>query len=205
MAGCTSIAQGFGVPVLTGTLLPTLLRLGADSKWRVRRSVINQMSVLVKNLPVKAFEKKLQDILIEAFSDHVFSIRQAACEQIGKIVAVYGGKWAADKFFPAAFAIYDKTTNYIHRMTCLLVIEHCAPQCAADIIQKHLLPLVLGSCVDEVPNVRMGASKTLIAMIPRLPSTIIKTKIAPLLRKMVKDVDSDVSYFAGQALKLTLV
>ena len=48
--------------------------------------------------------------------------------QIGGLVKLFGGKWAAEKFFPAAFAIYDKNTNYLHRMTCLLII-HVSRSC----------------------------------------------------------------------------
>jgi serine/threonine-protein phosphatase 2A regulatory subunit A len=82
----------------------------------------------------------------------VFAIREKACEQIGGLVRQFGGKWAAEKFFPSAFAIYDKNTNYLHRMTCLLVIHHVASSCGAEVVERSLLPLVLMAAVDDVAN-----------------------------------------------------
>lgn len=188
---------------LTVCILPILLELAKDVKWRVRIAVVKQLGPLARSLGVKAFEKKLQNIIILSLSDHVYAIREAACTQIGNIVAEFGGKWAADKLFPGAFAIYDKTTNYLHRMTCLQVINNCtkATNCSADTIEKHLLPLVVTSCHDDVPNVRILAAQCLGLIAPRIDKMVVTAKLKPLLLKLAKDPDSDVSYFAGQSLK----
>lgn len=136
-----SIAETLGATGLQA-ILSALLELSKDPKWRVRMAVVNKCALLAKHLGVKTFEKKLQNVLIVSLSDHVYAIREKCCEQIGLIVAEFGAKWAAEKFFAAAFAIYDKTTNYFHRMTCLLVICACASSCGVEITEKHLLPLV---------------------------------------------------------------
>jgi len=167
----------------------------------VRMAVIEQCSLLAQQLGVKTFEKKIQAVVIASLSDHVFAIRERACEQIGLIVKEFGGKWAAEKLLPAAFAIYDKTTNYLHRMTCLLVIQHCAPVGGAEVVEKVLLPLVCTACVDDVPNVRIAAAKTMNELISRLDKKIVETKCKPLLQKMASDSDVDVQYFSGVALK----
>jgi len=88
---------------LINSVLPNLLELAKDPKWRVRKTVVDKMSLLAKALGVKTFEKKLQAVVIAALSDHVYAIRERACTQIGLIVGEFGGKWAADKIFTFLF------------------------------------------------------------------------------------------------------
>jgi len=190
---------------LINSVLPNVLELAKDPKWRVRKTVVDKMALLAKSLGVKTFEKKLQPVVIAALSDHVYAIRERACTQIGLIVGEFGGKWAAEKFLPSCFTIYDKTTNYLHRMTCLLVIQNCASKCGSDVIDKSLLPLVLTAGADDVANVRIASCKTLTSLISHLDKSVgpslIKTKIEPLLQKLLKDSDVDVAYFSSVAMK----
>lgn len=195
------LADAVGSGGLQTSLLPAMLELSKDPKWRVRMAVISKSSMLAKHLGVKTFEKKLQSVMINSLSDHVYAIRERSCAQIGEIVAEYGGKWAAERFFPSAFAIYDKTTNYLHRMTCLLVISACAASCSSDVIEKHLLPLVLQACTDDVPNVRLMAAKTCKELIPRADASSL-SKLKPALDRLTKDTDGDAAFFSTAALAL---
>lgn len=195
-----NIAESLGAAGVTTSLLPAMIELSKDIKWRVRKSVILKIGVLAKVLGVRVFEKKLQQFLIDSLSDHFFDLREACCEQIGEIVKEFGAKWAAEKLFPAAFQIYDKNTNYLHRMTCLHIIRNCAPVCGAEIIDKHFLSLILMAVTDDVPNVRLVACKVLTNLIPLLDKELVKTKLVKPLQTMTKEADPDVVYFATQAL-----
>jgi len=191
--------QPGGGAIITA-IINALMELSKDPKWRVRQSVVDKSTLLAKCVGVKNFDKKLQGIVIAALSDHVFSIREHACVQIGEIVKEYGCKWAAERFFRDAFKIYDKNTNYLHRMTCLAVMSACAPHCNSEIIDKHLLPWVLLACEDDVPNVRIAGAKTMGDLLPNLDKTLGSSKVRPLLTKMLKDTDVDVCYFSSQSL-----
>jgi serine/threonine-protein phosphatase 2A regulatory subunit A len=186
---------------VVSALLPALVELSKDPKWRVRQAVVNKSGMLAKHLGVKNFEKKLQNLVVLSLSDHVFSIRENCCQQLRSIVETFGGEWAAESFFPTALQVYDKGTNYLHRMTCLLLISSVAPVCSPEVISKSLLPLVMLSCTDDVPNVRIAASKTLLDVIPRLSEDLPAT-VKPALQKLTTDEDQDVAYFAGVALAL---
>lgn len=196
------LADSIGAVGVTNGILPNLLELAKDPKWRVRKTVVDKMGMLSKCLGVKVFEKKLQPVVIASLSDHVYAIRERACVQIGLIVDEFGGRWAAEKFFTPAFAIYDKTTNYLHRMTCLQIIMNCAAKCPADVIDKSLLPLVIMSATDDVANVRIACAKTMAIVIPKLEKKDVESKLKPLLQKLVKDTDGDVVFFGTLALKL---
>jgi len=157
-----------GGGVVIQAIIASLMELSKDPKWRVRQAVVDKSTLLAKCVTVKNFDRKLQGIVIAALSDHVYSIRERACIQIGEIVKEYGAKWAAEKFFKEAFKIYDKNTNYLHRMTCLAVISACAPHCNSEIIEKNLLTLVQTACEDDVANVRIAGAKTMGDLLPNL-------------------------------------
>ena len=53
-----------------------------------------------------------------------------------------------------------------------------------------------------MPNIRFNASKTLRSMIPMVGSQVVQTQIKPCLEELFKDTDTDVKYFAMQALEV---
>lgn len=198
------LSKAIGPTGLVNGLLPSLIELSKDPKWRVRYAIVSKSSMLAHDLGVKIFEKKLQNLVTGSLTDHVYAIREECCEQIGHIVKQYGGKWAAEKFFPTAFAIYDKTANYLHRMTCLSLITKVVTigNIGNDIIAKHLIPLIQNAVDDDVANVRIAAAKTMSTLISSgmLDKTVIEAKVIPGLQKLSTDTDIDVVFFAKQAL-----
>jgi len=201
------LSKAIGPTGLVQGLLPSLIELSKDPKWRVRYAIVSKSSMLAEDLGVKTFEKKLQNLVTGSLTDHVFAIRQECCLQIGQIVKLFGGKWAAEKFFPTAFAIYDKTANYLHRMTCLYLISKVVVigNCGSEVIEKHLIPLISNAVDDDVPNVRIAAAKTMEILIQsrKLDESVIVGKVLPGLKKLETDSDNDVIFFAKQALAST--
>jgi len=183
-------------------MVPQVLALASDPKWRVRMSAIGKTGLLAEALGQRVFERKVQEVLIVSLSDHVSAIREKACEQSGKVVAAFGGTWAGERFFPAAFSIYNPNKNYLHRMTCLHLIscicdEKVTGEGPRDCFQTTFLDLLCQAFSDEVANVRLMACQTLYKMLSKLTDSQIQTRVAPAIRTLAGDTDSDVSYFAG--------
>lgn len=190
-------------------LVPQLLELAKDPKWRVRLAVIEKTSMLAQSLGQRMFERKLQNLIIVSLSDHVSSVREKACEQAAKVVAVFGRHWAAERFFPGAFAIYDTQTNYLHRMTCLLLIQRVAEETTEvktgdDSLEVAFFPYLVQAFVDDVANVRLIASQTLIKLLPHLKRETIVERALPALNALKSDNDGDVNYFASVCLESAL-
>lgn len=187
-------------------LLPVISDLAQDPKWRVRAAVVDKCTIISKQLGPKGYEKsKLQDILVKALSDHIYRIRETSSIQIGLLVQQFGGKWAEEKLFPQAFQLYDKQTNYIHRMTCLLVCQQCVQVAGSEVVEKTLLPIVELAVGDDVPNVRLAAAQVLNLMCTPDNKSLVANKIQPLLKKLTEDSDGDVVFFARIGLKACVV
>lgn len=195
------IAKVVTPSVLVESLLPALTQLAKDPKWRVRMGVIGNIGMMASTLGLKMFEKNFQPTLMAALADHVSAIRECACSQVGSLVKEFGAAWAGTDFFPAALAMYDQGTNYLHRVTCLLVIESAAQQLDAVSISTHLLPTLVMACTDDVANVRISAAKCALVVIKKLDAATVTSKLKPLLTKMIKDADGDVVHFSTLALK----
>jgi len=192
-----------GPTAITTAILPILIDLSKDQKWRVRMAVVEKAAYIAQHLDPAKFEKKMLKIVIDCLSDHVYSIREKCCEQIGKIVEKFSGEWAKEHLFSQekAFKIYNKTTNYLHRMTCLHIIIQCASVSGSAVVNDSLLPYVIEAASDEVPNVRLAAAKAMIKVIPELKAEVVTAKLVPLLKDLMADTDSDVSYFSREAQK----
>jgi hypothetical protein len=151
------------------------------------------------------FERKLQNLIMMSLSDHVAAIRQEACVQAAKVIAMFGPRWAAERFFPSAFSIYDTQTNYLHRMTCLMLIGEVSTELEAkssdESLETSCLPYLEQAFVDEVANVRLLASQTLQKLLIHLKPNTVTSKVVPALNTLKTDADGDVSYFASVCLQ----
>jgi len=198
------VTKCLGPNAITTAILPILIDLSKDQKWRVRMAVVEKAAYIAQHLEPAKFEKKMLKIVIDCLSDHVYSIREKCCEQIGKIVEKFSGEWAKEHLFgrDKAFKIYDKTTNYLHRMTCLHIIIQCAAVSGPAVVHEQLLPYVIEAASDEVPNVRLAAAKAMSVVIPQLKAAVVKEKLCPLLKDLMADSDADVAYFSREANKV---
>merc|ERR1712227_1078133 len=89
-----------GVELLAQSLLPTILDLSRDQKWRVRMAIIDNMPILAEKLGPAFFDEKLCSQCIAWLCDDVFSIRIAAADNIRKLTQFFGQQWFQTCIYP---------------------------------------------------------------------------------------------------------
>jgi len=162
------------------------------------------MPLLAGQLGKDFFNEKLSLLYMSCLIDHVYAIREAATQNLKKLVGKFGPEWAQQTVIPKVIQM-SRDQNYLHRMTCLFCINQLiAADCGQDIIAKHLLPCVLGMAGDAVANVRFNVAKTLQKLGPMLDQSTIQQQVKPCLEKLRQDSDLDVQYFAQEALEVNL-
>ncbi len=129
--------------------------------------------------------------------DHVYAIREAATNNLKKLVEKFGTDWA-QQTIPKVIAM-SRDQNYLHRMTCLFCINVLAEACGSDITERLMLPTVLTMGGDQVPNVRFNVAKTLSIVGPKINSSALQSQVRPILTKLNDDTDFDVRYYASEA------
>merc|ERR1719225_728511 len=193
-----SVLEVIGIQQLSQSLLPAIVELAEDTKWRVRLAIIEYMPLLAGQLGVDFFDEKLNSLCMTWLIDHVFAIREAATNNLKKLVEKFGTEWAQQTVIPKVVAL-SRDQNYLHRLTCLFSINVLAEGCGPDITERQLLPTVLAMAGDSVANVRFNVAKTLQHIATILPNTTTQTQVRPCIEKLNNDSDFDVRYYASEA------
>uniref|UniRef100_A0A4W3HSB6 Protein phosphatase 2, regulatory subunit A, beta a n=1 Tax=Callorhinchus milii TaxID=7868 RepID=A0A4W3HSB6_CALMI len=193
------VNEVIGIRQLSQSLLPAIVELAEDAKWRVRLAIIEYMPLLAGQLGVEFFDEKLNSLCMTWLVDHVYAIREAATNNLTKLVEKFGKDWAQSTIVPKVLAMANDP-NYLHRMTTLFCINVLSEACGQDITAKQMLPTVLQMAGDQVANVRFNVAKSLQKIGPVLDSNTLQTEVKPVLEKLSQDQDMDVKYFAQEAI-----
>ncbi len=93
--------------------------------------------------------------------------------------------------------------HYLYRMTILVAIGNLAPVVSHEVLCNSMLPVVIACSQDKVPNIKFNVAKMLKQLIPLVDTSILVETIKPCLLTLSEDTDTDVRYFARQALNST--
>ncbi|OXV06953.1 hypothetical protein Egran_05284 [Elaphomyces granulatus] len=215
-------SQVIGIDLLSQSLLPAIVQLAEDKQWRVRLAIIEYIPLLASQLGVKFFDEQLSNLCMGWLGDTVFSIREAATQNLKKLTEVFGVDWARDSIIPKVMALGGHP-NYLYRMTTCFAISTLAPVINLNIIETSVLPILDRLVSDDIPNIRFNVAKSyaiLIDTLRRLPADgtlldlersgqtgtpsprgqeLVQQRIMPNLEKLQEDEDVDVRYFATTA------
>ncbi|KAN0079776.1 Armadillo-type fold [Elaphomyces granulatus] len=211
-----------GIDLLSQSLLPAIVQLAEDKQWRVRLAIIEYIPLLASQLGVKFFDEQLSNLCMGWLGDTVFSIREAATQNLKKLTEVFGVDWARDSIIPKVMAL-GSHPNYLYRMTTCFAISTLAPVINLNIIETSVLPILDRLVSDDIPNIRFNVAKSyaiLIDTLRHLPAEgtlldlersgqtgtpsprgqeLVQQRIMPNLEKLQEDEDVDVRYFATTA------
>jgi serine/threonine-protein phosphatase 2A regulatory subunit A len=113
-----------GIELLSQSLLPAIVQLAEDKQWRVRLAIIEYIPLLASQLGVKFFDEQLSDLCMGWLGDTVFSIREAATQNLKKLTEVFGVEWSKNSIIPKVMAM-GQHPNYLYRMTTCFAISVC--------------------------------------------------------------------------------
>ena len=97
--------------------------------------------------------------------DSIFTIREAAIENLKELAKIFGAFWASRFAVPKLVALHTDA-NYLHRQTPLFGMTALAPVINADIVRRQFVPVLITLSQDRVANIRMNVSKSIQALLP---------------------------------------
>ncbi|KAM7268387.1 hypothetical protein ACFE04_010553 [Oxalis oulophora] len=183
--------------------LADVLDLSTDSSQHVRSalaSVIMGMApVLGKDATIEQLLPIFLSLLKDEFPD-VYSIRDAAANNVKRLAEEFGPEWAMQHIVPQVLEMINNP-HYLYRMTILHAISLLAPVLGSEITCSKLLPVVVTASKDRVPNIKFNVAKVLQSIIPIVDQSVVDKTIRPCLVELSEDPDVDVRFFATQALQ----
>ncbi|KPI88784.1 putative serine/threonine protein phosphatase 2A regulatory subunit [Leptomonas seymouri] len=174
---------------LAPSLIPVVINLSSDPKWRVREVVVSQVPYVITSLGRSA-DQVLQ-VCIERLTDRVATIRDAAVQSCCKLVAENGSAWAASSLLPQVQNLVTDP-NYLHRVVLCHLYAALANVAGFDAAtcKASVWPQLVILQQDAVPNVRLNVAKTVMALsrADKIPAKLSK----PVLTKLSQDAEVDV-------------
>lgn len=119
---CANTSLVIGIQLLSQSLLPAIVQLAEDKQWRVRLAIIEYIPLLASQLGVEFFDEQLSDLCMGWLGDTVFSIREAATENLKKLTEVFGVEWSKASIIPKVMAM-GQHPNYLYRMTTCFAVS----------------------------------------------------------------------------------
>jgi len=205
-----TLCDVLGVDQFVHSCLNTIQTLILDNHWRIRRSVVQQVPKLAAKFEVDMYQQKLEALFISSLKDSVFSVRKEALQQLKLIADRFGKEWVADHLLTKILDIYAGNNNgYANRVTTLQAL----PRLWGNISDnpgafKSATDLLVKALADTVPNVRFCACSEIVELLVQMsvkasdaPNKLsFVKKIRQSLLDLITDSDSDVQFFAQQAL-----
>jgi serine/threonine-protein phosphatase 2A regulatory subunit A len=119
---CLNFLTVFSVELLSSSLLPAIVDLAEDNKWRVRFAIIEHIPHIATQLGSDYFNEKLCNLCMTWLGDDVYSIRKAATENLYKLSLHFGEEWTKEHILPRLDRMHLHT-NYLQRMTSLYGLQ----------------------------------------------------------------------------------
>jgi len=197
-----------GEDLFVNRLLPLVLKLQEDSKWRVRSGVLQNMSLFIglcksNKIPEQAFHK----MLIEALKDPVADARNQCISKISGIVPVMGSKWVQDRVFSVVVKeFYDQQNKYLYRIVPIRIAERLAidlvdeKQGGTDDLRLKAVDMMCRGCKDHISNVRLASADSLINFLRANNTAKYGNMIRTSMELLSRDADEDVKYLSVVAL-----
>lgn len=185
-----------GVELLSQSLLPAIVDLAEDPKWRVRMAIIELIPMLGQQLGKAFFSEKLNNLCLTCLGDDVYSVRRLAAGNLEKLCTLFGEDWCCSNIVPRLQKMHSHT-NYLQRMTSLYGAEVLSQSLSPDILETELVPMAMDMTGDAVPNVRFTVAKTLEALCTGgVRSSALLDDIDAALHSLSTDSDRDVRFYA---------
>jgi serine/threonine-protein phosphatase 2A regulatory subunit A len=84
-------------------------------------AIIENIPLLASQLGVGFFDEKLSNLCMSWLGDIVYSIREAATNNLRKLIDVFGTEWAKLSLIPKIKEM-GKDPNYLFRMTTVFAL-----------------------------------------------------------------------------------
>jgi len=190
-------------------VVPLVLKLQDDQKWRVRAGVYDNICTIVqlhKEGKLSKVTKDITTILEKPFRDPVSAVRESAIAKIPVMMDLMGEQWVFDTIFkPMCRDLYHNKSKFLLRSVPIragatIAIHINAPIDTKNSLMKKAAEMVIQGCQDKISNCRLMSAQALLDWIETHQPMTWKDHINETLMPLVDDPDNDVKYLCKECL-----
>ena len=132
--------------------------------------------------------------------DKIHNIREAAVINLAQLAATFGKQWTAEQVLPKIVALYGHS-HFLYRLTSVASLHALSAEVEQTIFESTILPTLLKSAEDPVPNIRIRVA-TVLGIVGQKCQNVshCESTVKPVLTRMMQDSDRDVKYFAEKSV-----
>ncbi|KAJ1627069.1 armadillo-type protein [Pavlovales sp. CCMP2436] len=203
------LAPVLGKAHTISSLLPLVLVLLRDEYPEVRLNVIARLHAVNSVIGVELLAQSLLPAVVQLAEDRQWRVRLAIIEYVPLLAQQLGVELfdaELSKLCTAWLADCVSTIREVAIANLKKLIAVFGVEWAQQRLLPEWLPLTLELAKDPVPNIRFNAAKTLGALVPALvrggQAAAVQSRVKPALTALLGDPDTDVQFYATQALEL---
>lgn len=197
--------------VIKTQIWPVVEQLATDTRWRVRRAAASQITSICYHLKTETefLETNVVPLIGALLTENVHAVRNRIAVEFRAIVFYLGIQFVAKNFVEIVSELFDKDSNYLFRITALHFIYFTSigyeNSCPASFIATNFTPILLSALEDNVLNMKILATRYIIALIQTVPGIwdkkFIQEKILPSFQSMSKGTDRELILQSQNAIK----
>eukprot|EP00933_Yihiella_yeosuensis_P080124 TRINITY_DN9353_c0_g1_i2.p1 TRINITY_DN9353_c0_g1~~TRINITY_DN9353_c0_g1_i2.p1 ORF type:complete len:167 (+),score=37.38 TRINITY_DN9353_c0_g1_i2:405-905(+) len=160
------------------------------------------MPELARYLGEAKFTSELSSLFTVWLMDPVFSVRDGFAASFNRLSSELGIPWTQEHVIPQLQTLLAHK-NYLYRISAMLCARTLCEVSGPQLLETHLIPMVVQMSQDPVPNVRFNAAKTIKAMHISCANSapeVSKQHLVPALFQLLSDQDPDVKFYAQKAI-----
>ena len=181
-------------------IIPALLELTTDKQWRVRYGIAQFFPKFAEIFGKDLYHDKLEKVSLDLLSDNVYKIREQSMLNLVDLKKALGNEWFV-KTCKEKIREFSRSDSCHIRLQSIFMIKIIYKDIDSDILNKDLLPVIIGLKDDSVPNIKFNIAKLLDELSDTLSREIVFIGKSALESMRDNDSDEDVKYFSEKALK----
>ena len=194
------VSRSIGKENTEKSIIPALLELTTDKQWRVRYGIAQFFPKFAKIFGKQLFFERLEKIWLDFLVDNVYKNREQSMQNIVDLKKILGEDWFV-RICKEKIREFSRSEKWAMRIQAIFMTRIISKDIDLDILNKDIIPVIIGLKDDIVPNIRFNVAKILDELSNILSKENIFIGRSALNSMKNNDIDDDVKYFATKTLK----
>ena len=194
------VTRSIGKENTQNHIIPALLELTTDKQWRVRYGITQFFPKFAEVFGKDLYLDKLEKVSLDLLIDSVYKIREQSMMNLVDLKKTLGTDWF-ERICKEKIREFARSDKCGIRQQAIFMTKIIYKDIETDVLNKDLIPVIVGLKDDIVPNIKFNIAKLLDELSQILSREIIFISKSALENMRDNDADDDVKYFSEKTLK----